>query len=132
MKFVVKLGGVALENPAVLHGCAQAVRDLVEDGNQVTLVHGGGVALTRTLKQLGKQSQFVAGLRVTDAETVAVAEMVLVGKINTEIVGLINRCGAKAVYWEQENGHWRLFQEGTGAPHLCPTTADGFDEVPDA
>lgn len=43
-----------------------------------------------------------------------------------------NRCGAKAVYWEQENGHWRLFQEGTGAPHLCPTTAAGFDEVPDA
>lgn len=42
------------------------------------------------------------------------------------------RCGAKAVYWVQENGHWRLYQKGTGAPHLCPTTADGFDEVPDA
>ena len=60
MKFVVKLGGATLEDPALLHGCAQAIAELVRDGNQVALVHGGGVQLTRTLKQMGKQSEFIS------------------------------------------------------------------------
>ena len=54
MKFVVKLGGAALEDPALLHGCARAIAVLAQDGNQVAVVHGGGAALTRTLKQMGK------------------------------------------------------------------------------
>lgn len=66
-------------------------------GMKPVVVHGGGPEITGMLKQLGKQSTFVSGLRVTDAETVAVAEMVLVGKINTEIVSLLNHHGAKAV-----------------------------------
>ena len=53
MKFVVKLGGAALENPALRESCAKAIAELVKDGNQVALVHGGGVQLTKTLKQLG-------------------------------------------------------------------------------
>ncbi len=82
MKYVVKLGGATLENSDLLHGCASAITELVRDGHKVTVVHGGGVALTRTLKLLGKQSEFVAGLRVTDAETRDTAVMVLGGQVN--------------------------------------------------
>jgi len=66
-------------------------------GMKPVVVHGGGPEITGMLKQMGKQSAFVSGLRITDEETVSVAEMVLVGKINTEIVSLINHQGAKAV-----------------------------------
>ena len=79
MKYVVKLGGVAIEDPAVLQVCCKAIFDLVSDGNQVAVVHGGGVQLTKTLAQMGKKSEFVSGLRVTDAETRDAALMVLAG-----------------------------------------------------
>src|SRR3984885_6611020 len=97
MKFVVKLGGAALENPALLHACAQASADMVKDGNQVALVHGGGVQLTRTLKQLGKQSEFIAGLRVTDAETRDAAVMVLGGQVNKALVAALGAHGQAAM-----------------------------------
>ena len=73
MKLVLKIGGAALENPATLQSCVRAIKSLVQDGHQLVVVHGGGSALTRTLKMLGKQSQFINGLRVTDAETRDVA-----------------------------------------------------------
>ena len=97
MKFVVKLGGATLENADVLHHCAQAIAELVKDGNQVAVVHGGGLQLTRTLKQLGKQSEFVAGLRVTDAETRDAALMVLGGRINKFLVASLGAHGQSAV-----------------------------------
>src|ERR1700727_1959060 len=97
MKFVVKLGGAALENPALLHACAQAIADMVKDGNQVALVHGGGVQLTRTLKLLGKQSEFIAGLRVTDAETRDTAVMVLGGQVNKALVASLGAHGQAAM-----------------------------------
>ena len=86
MRFVVKLGGVALEDKKILHAAGKAIADLVAGGNQVAVVHGGGVALTRTLKALGKQSVFVAGLRITDAETRDAALMVLAGRVNKDLV----------------------------------------------
>ncbi len=76
MRYVVKLGGAGLETPALLEGCTRAIAELVRDGNQVAVVHGGGVQLTRMLKALGKQSEFINGLRITDAETRDVALMV--------------------------------------------------------
>ena len=97
MKFVVKLGGAALENPELLHGCARAIADLVSDGHQVAVVHGGGVQLTRTLEQLGKKSEFVAGLRVTDAETRDAALMVLGGRVNKFLVAALGAHGQPAV-----------------------------------
>ena len=60
----------------------EAIAELAQDGHRVAVVHGGGSALTRMLKQLGKQSEFVGGLRVTDAETRDVALMVLGGMVN--------------------------------------------------
>ena len=97
MKFVVKLGGAALEDPEMLHRCAQAVAELARDGHQVALVHGGGVQLTRTLKAMGKQSEFVAGLRVTDAVTRDTALMVLAGQVNKSLVASLGAHGQSAV-----------------------------------
>jgi acetylglutamate kinase len=97
MKYVVKLGGAALENPEIFLACARAVADLVKDGHQVALVHGGGVQLTRTLKQLGKQSEFIAGLRVTDAETRDAALMVLGGRVNKSLVAALGSLGQAAM-----------------------------------
>jgi len=97
MKFVVKLGGAALEDPEMLHRCAQAVAELARDGHQVALVHGGGVQLTRTLKAMGKTSEFIAGLRVTDAVTRDTALMVLAGHVNKSLVASLGAHGQSAV-----------------------------------
>ncbi|WP_420236444.1 acetylglutamate kinase [Telmatobacter bradus] len=97
MKYVVKLGGAGLENPTILDGCVRAIAELVKDGNQVAVVHGGGVQLTKTLKALGKQSEFINGLRVTDAETRDAALMVLAGKVNKGLVAALGSLGQPAI-----------------------------------
>src|SRR5580698_10476925 len=97
MKYVVKLGGAGLETPSLLDGCVRAIIDLVRDGNHVAVVHGGGVQLTRTLKALGKQSEFIDGLRVTDAETRDIALMVFAGKVNKSLVAALGALGQPAV-----------------------------------
>src|SRR5487761_1233466 len=97
MKFVVKLGGAALEDKQLLHGCGKAIAELVADGNQVAVVHGGGVQLTRTLALMGKKSEFVSGLRITDAETRDAALMVLAGRVNKSLVAAIGSHGQAAV-----------------------------------
>jgi acetylglutamate kinase len=97
MKYVVKLGGAGLETPALLEGCVRAIADLVRDGNQVAVVHGGGIQLTKMLKALGKQSEFVNGLRVTDAETRDVAVMVLAGRVNKALVAALGALGQPAM-----------------------------------
>ncbi len=105
MKFVVKLGGVALEDPRVLQLCCKAIFDLVSDGNQVAVVHGGGVQLTRTLTQMGKKSEFVSGLRVTDAETRDAALMVLAGRVNKSLVAMLGQVGQSAIGLSGGDGH---------------------------
>ena len=96
MKIVVKIGGAALEDKVVLAECARAVVELAQDGHRVVVVHGGGAALTRTLKLMGMQSSFVNGLRVTDAETRDVALMVLSGIVNKRLVAAIGATGHPA------------------------------------
>ncbi len=97
MKYVVKLGGAGLETPALLDGSLRAIADLVKDGHQVAVVHGGGVQLTKTLKALGIESTFVNGLRVTDKATRDVAVMVLAGKVNKSLVAGLGALGQPAV-----------------------------------
>ena len=95
--FVIKLGGHAMVDPVVLEN---AIRDAVllhYVGIRVVLVHGGGPEISEKMKALGKESVFVGGLRVTDQETLEIAQMVLVGKINSGIVSLIAKCGARGV-----------------------------------
>jgi len=94
---VIKLGGHAMVDPVVLEN---AIRDAVllhYVGIRVVLVHGGGPEISDKMKQMGKESVFVGGLRVTDEETLEIAQMVLVGKINANIVSLIAKCGARGV-----------------------------------
>jgi acetylglutamate kinase len=105
MKFVVKLGGAALENPELLHTCARAIADLARDGHQVALVHGGGVQLTKLLTQMGKKSEFVAGLRITDAETRDAALMVLGGRVNKSLVAALGQQHQSAVGLTGGDGH---------------------------
>ena len=105
MKFVVKLGGVALENPAVLATCARSIATLAADGHRVAVVHGGGVQLTRLLTQMGKKSEFVAGLRITDAETRDAALMVLGGRVNKSLVAALTQCGQAAMGLTGGDGH---------------------------
>jgi acetylglutamate kinase len=105
MKFVVKLGGAALENAELLQRCARAVSDLAKDGHRVALVHGGGVQLTRLLAQMGKKSEFVAGLRITDAETRDAALMVLGGRVNKSLVAALTQCGQAAMGLTGGDGH---------------------------
>lgn len=97
MKYVIKLGGAGLENPLLREGSVRAIAELVRDGNHVTVVHGGGIQLTKTLAALGKKSEFIQGLRVTDAETRDAALMVLAGKVNKGLVAALGAVGQAAV-----------------------------------
>src|SRR5262249_27067260 len=97
LKIVIKVGGAALEDEAALIKCARAAVEMARDGHKVAVVHGGGTALTRTLKLLGKQSEFIHGLRITDAETRDVALMVLAGMVNKKVVAAIVKAGLAAV-----------------------------------
>ncbi len=74
-------------------------------GIRVVLVHGGGPEISEKMKALGKESVFVGGLRVTDQETLEIAQMVLVGKINAGIVSLIAKCGARGVGLSGSDGN---------------------------
>src|SRR5580698_3437943 len=105
MKFVVKLGGAALEKPDLLQTCARSITELVKDGHKVALVHGGGVQLTKLLTQMGKKSEFVSGLRITDAETRDAAIMVLGGRVNKSLVAALDQCGQAAVGLTGGDGH---------------------------
>jgi len=95
--FVVKYGGHAMGNPEMARSFAEDVVLLRAVGVNVVVVHGGGPQIGSMLKRLGVESRFVDGLRVTDAETAHIAEMVLAGSINKEIVGWIGQAGGKAV-----------------------------------
>lgn len=94
---VIKYGGNAMINEELKAKVIEDICLMKYVGMRPVIVHGGGPEITGFLKKIGKQTEFIAGLRVTDAETVGVAEMVLVGKINSEIVSLLNNYGAKAV-----------------------------------
>ncbi len=97
MTIVIKIGGKAIEDAETLRKCARAIAELAQDGHRVAVVHGGGSELTRMLKRLGKESRFVDGLRVTDAETRDVALMVLGGMVNKKLVAAIQAAGMPAV-----------------------------------
>lgn len=94
---VIKYGGNAMVNDDLKEKVMQDIALMRFVGIHPVIVHGGGPEITGFLAKLGKKTDFVSGLRVTDAETVEVAEMVLDGKINSEIVKRMNRRGVRAV-----------------------------------
>jgi len=94
---VIKYGGQAMVNDDLKKKVIVDIILLKYIGLNPILVHGGGTEITRLMERVGKKAEFRGGLRVTDKETMELVEMVLVGKVNKEIVGLINQYGGKAV-----------------------------------
>ena len=102
---VVKYGGNAMINEILKDSVVHDIVLLNLIGVKVVLVHGGGPEITDMLARVGKETQFVDGLRVTDKETVDIAQMVLAGKINKTLVNLIECCGGRAVGLSGLDGH---------------------------
>jgi acetylglutamate kinase len=103
---VIKYGGNAMTEPRLQEGFARDVVLLKLVGMNPVVVHGGGPQIEDMLKRLGKQGTFIQGMRVTDAETMDIVEMVLGGQVNKEIVALINQHGGKAVGLTGQDGNF--------------------------
>jgi len=103
---VIKYGGNAMTEPALKDGFARDVVLLKLVGMNPVVVHGGGPQIEDLLKRVGKQGQFIQGMRVTDEETMDIVEMVLGGQVNKEIVALINQHGGKAVGLTGQDGNF--------------------------
>ena len=101
---IVKYGGNAMTEVPLKHGFARDVVLLKSVGMNPIVVHGGGPQIGDLLTRIGKESEFVEGMRVTDSETMDVVEMVLGGLVNKEIVALINRHGGRAVGLSGKDG----------------------------
>ena len=95
-RIVIKYGGAAMEDETLIHSVMQDIVLMKYVGIRPIIVHGGGPRITAWMDKIGKVPEFIQGLRVTDAETVEIAEMVL-GSINKEIVARINQHGGKAI-----------------------------------
>ncbi len=101
---VIKYGGHAMVDEKLKSGFAMDVTLLKQVGINPVVVHGGGPQIGRMLERVGKQTEFVSGMRVTDRETMDVVEMVLAGLVNKEIVANINHAGGKAVGLSGKDG----------------------------
>jgi acetylglutamate kinase len=122
---VIKYGGSTMETERMKRSFALDVVLLKYIGLNPVVVHGGGPQIGEMLTKIGKKSQFIEGMRVTDGETMDVVEMVLVGKVNKEIVTLINQQGGKAVGLSGKDG--RLIT----AKKLKLTKRHGKNEMPE-
>jgi acetylglutamate kinase len=103
---VVKYGGNAMTDDTLKQSFARDVVLLKLVGMNPVVVHGGGPQIDEMLKRVGKDGNFIQGMRVTDAETMAVVEMVLGGQVNKEVVNLINQNGGKAVGLTGKDGNF--------------------------
>lgn len=97
MRMVVKVAGALLEDPAAVQSIARQAAELAQEGHELLVVHGGGKLFTATLKQMGLESRFVAGLRVTDGAARDVAVMVMGGLLNKRLAGAICQAGQMAL-----------------------------------
>ncbi len=102
---VVKYGGNAMINPQLKEAVMGDIVLLSLIGIKVVLVHGGGPEITEMLGRVGKKTEFINGLRVTDKETVDIAQMVLAGKINKDLVNILQMKGGKAIGLCGIDGH---------------------------
>jgi acetylglutamate kinase len=101
---VIKYGGAAMVDPELRRSFAQDVVLLRAAGLRPVVVHGGGPEINRTLERLGQKSEFIDGQRITGPEEMKVVEMVLTGKVNTEIVALLNALGGSAMGLSGKDG----------------------------
>ena len=138
--FVIKYGGSAMTDEGLKASFARDVVMLKYIGINPVIVHGGGPQISRTMEKVGLKPRFVSGYRVTDSETMDVVEMVLGGKVNKEIVGLINAGGGRAVGLTGKDGglikaRKKLLTKNspeTGAPEILDLGLIGEVESVDA
>jgi len=123
---VVKYGGNAMTDDKLKEGFARDVVLMKLVGMNPVVVHGGGPQIDDLLKRMGKKGEFVQGMRVTDAETMDVVEMVLGGQVNKEIVNLINRHGGRAVGLTGKDG---AFIRARKMMVRAPGDADGMIDI---
>lgn len=102
---VIKYGGNAMINDKLKNSVVRDIVLLSLIGVKVVLVHGGGPEISEMLSKIGKESKFVNGLRVTDSETVEIVQMVLAGKINKNLVNMIECCGGRSIGLSGLDGH---------------------------
>jgi acetylglutamate kinase len=102
---VVKYGGNAMTEPALQQSFARDIVLLKQVGINPVVIHGGGPQIGDLLKKIGKESHFVDGMRVTDAETMDVVQMVLGGLVNKQIVNMINQAGGRAIGLTGKDGN---------------------------
>jgi acetylglutamate kinase len=130
---VIKYGGAAMKDAELRASFAIDVVLLKHIGVRPVIVHGGGPQIGATLERLGKESRFVDGLRVTDDETMDVVEMVLGGKVNREIVALVQRGGGKAVGLTGSDGDMlrvkRRLRDGRDIGRVGEVTAVDADAI---
>jgi acetylglutamate kinase len=128
--FVIKYGGHAMADERLKESFALDVILLKSLGINPVIVHGGGPQINETLKRYGIVSQFVRGMRVTDAETMAVVEMVLAGQVNRQVVGYLNQHGGRAVGLSGKDGDLliceKMLQEVRGADGSTELVDIGF------
>lgn len=127
---VIKYGGHAMADEALKRSFALDIILLKYIGINPVIVHGGGPQINETLKRYGIESEFVRGMRVTDAATMRVVEMVLTGQVNREVVGYINQHGGKAVGLSGKDGGLllceKLLQEVVGEDGATESIDMGF------
>jgi len=110
---VIKYGGHAMGDEAVARAFARDIVLLEQTAINPVVVHGGGPQIEAMLKRAGVQSQFAGGLRITDAKTLEIVEMVLAGSINKQIVGYINAAGGKAIGLCGKDGNMVIAKKAT-------------------
>ena len=124
---VIKLGGHAMVDHRILDTVIQDVVLLRYVGINVVLVHGGGPEITEKMEAMGKKPKFVAGLRITDDETMEIAQMVLVGKINDNIVSDISKFGALGVGLSGNDGNLLIARKAGTKTVMVDETSQEVD-----
>jgi len=128
---VIKYGGHAMVDEELKRSFALDIILMKYIGINPVVVHGGGPQINRVLARMDIKPSYVQGMRVTDHETMDVVEMVLVGKVNKEIVGLINHCGGRAVGLSGRDGDLIKARKMTVRKSGDPTLADAPPEIID-
>jgi len=128
-KILIKYGGHSMIDERAMESTARDTVLLKYVGMEPIVVHGGGPEISRAMNKVGKDPEFIEGLRVTDKETMDIVKMVLVGKINTEIVSKICLHGGKGVGLSGKDS--RLIEANKKAPHLIISNNTGKETMVD-
>ncbi len=128
-KVMIKYGGHAMIDSDAMSSTARDTVLLKYVGMKPMVVHGGGPEISRSMNKLGKEPKFIGGLRITDQETMDIVKMVLVGKINTDIVSKVCLHGGKGVGISGKDNH--LIKAMKKAPHVVVDSATGEEKIVD-